>query len=109
MYMLSIGLQMAGPDLNPQTFEAGMFAYPPKSGPFGLWKFGPGVRTAANDVREIYWDPGSIATYNGQAGPSHGAHERAPFPRGHIPDGPPTRPAEGGCRWGTTSPWTAPE
>ena len=46
MYMLAIGLQMAGPDLNPQTFEAGMFNYPAKTGPFGLWDFGVGDRTA---------------------------------------------------------------
>ena len=28
MYLLAIGIQMAGPNLTPETFEAGMFAYP---------------------------------------------------------------------------------
>lgn len=96
MYMLAIGLQMAGPDLNPQTFEAGMFAYPPKSGPFGLWKFGPGDRTAANDVREIYWDAGAISTYNGKQGAYIGANDGARFQRGQIPKAPPGRPTNVG-------------
>ena len=42
MYMLAIGLQMAGPNLTPESFEQGMFAYPGGLGPLGSWKFGPG-------------------------------------------------------------------
>jgi hypothetical protein len=98
MYMLAIGLQMAGPELTPQTFEAGMFAYPPKTGPFGLWKFGPGDRTAANDVREIYWDAGAISTYNGKQGAYIGANDNARFQRGQIPDADPGRPTNVGLR-----------
>ena len=41
MYMLAIGLQMAGPDLTPQSFAQGMFAYPAASGPGGLWALRP--------------------------------------------------------------------
>ena len=91
MYELAIGLQMAGPDLNPQTFEAGMFNYPAKSGPFGLWDFGPGDRTAANDVREIYWDAGAISTFNGKQGAYIGGNEGARFQKGQIPKAPPVR------------------
>jgi len=91
MYMLAIGLQMAGPDLNPSSFDAGMGAYPPKSGPFGLWDFGPGDRTAANDVREIYWDAGAISTYNGKQGAYIGANDGARYQRGQIPDAEPGR------------------
>jgi hypothetical protein len=98
MYMLAIGLQMAGPELTPQTFEAGMFAYPPKVGPFGLWKFGPGDRTAANDVREIYWDAAAISTYNGKQGAYIGANDNARFQRGQIPDADPGRPTSVGLR-----------
>jgi hypothetical protein len=98
MYMLAIGLQMAGPELTPQSFEAGMFAYPPKTGPFGLWKFGPGDRTAANDVREIYWDAGAISTYNGKQGAYIGANDNARFQRGQIPDADPGRPTSVGLR-----------
>ncbi|MGQ0431273.1 MAG: hypothetical protein ACT452_02565 [Microthrixaceae bacterium] len=96
MYMLAIGLQMAGPNLNPQTFEAGMFAYPPKAGPIGLWKFGIGDRTAANDVREIYWDANAISTYNGKKGAYIGANEGARFQLGQIPKGKPSRAANVG-------------
>ena len=92
MYMLAIGLQMAGPDLNPQTFDAGMAAYPAKSGPVGLWKFGVGDRTAANDVREIYWDPNAISTYNSKKGAYIGVNNSARYQRGQIPKGKPGRP-----------------
>jgi hypothetical protein len=30
--------------------------------------FGPSDYTAANDVREIYWDPAATSTYNGKKG-----------------------------------------
>jgi len=96
MYMLAIGLQMAGPNLNPQTFDAGMAAYPARSGPIGLWKFGPGDRTAANDVREIYWDAGAISTYNSKKGAYIGANNGARFQRSQIPDAQPGRPTNVG-------------
>ena len=96
MYMLAIGLQMAGPDLNPQTFDAGMAAYPAKTGPFGLWDFGPGDRTAANDVREIYWDSKAISTYNGKSGAYIGANKGARYQRDQIPDAAPGRPTNVG-------------
>ena len=96
MYMLAIGLQMAGPDLNPQTFEAGMFNYPAKTGPFGLWDFGPGDRTAANDVREIYWDASAVSTFNGKQGAYIGANKGARYQRGQIPAAKPGRPTSVG-------------
>jgi hypothetical protein len=96
MYMLAIGLQMAGPDLNPQTFDAGMANYPARTGPFGLWDFGPGDRTAANDVREIFWDPGAISTYNGKQGAYIGANKGARYQRNQIPDAAPGRPTNVG-------------
>jgi hypothetical protein len=91
MYMLAIGLQGAGPDLTPATFEQGMFAYPPKLGPVGLWKFGPGDRTAANDVREIYWDPAAISAYNGKNGAYLGTSDER-WQSGQIPVGAPGKP-----------------
>jgi hypothetical protein len=68
MYLLAIGLQMAGPNLNPQTFEAGMFAYPGGSGPRGLWGFGPSDYTPTDDFRQIWWDPNRISGQNNKAG-----------------------------------------
>ena len=37
MAELAIGIHMAGPNLNPTTFEQGMFAYQPRNGPVGVW------------------------------------------------------------------------
>ncbi len=91
MYMMAIGIQGAGPDLNPGTFEAGMFNYPARSGPVGLWKFGPGDRTAANDVREIYWDPNAISDYNGKQGAYLGTSDQR-WESGQIPAGDPGVP-----------------
>ena len=68
MYLLAIGIQMAGPDLNPATFEAGMFAYPGGLGPRGSWGFGPGDHTPTDDYREIWWDPNRISGQNNRAG-----------------------------------------
>ena len=42
MYLLAIGIQMAGPNLTPETFEAGMFAYPGGIGPRGAVGLRPG-------------------------------------------------------------------
>ena len=46
LQMLAIGIQMAGPDLTPQTFAKGMFAYPGSQNAspnlnYGPWKFSP--------------------------------------------------------------------
>jgi hypothetical protein len=68
LYMLAIGLQMAGPNLTPTTFERGMFAYPGGSGPRGLWHFGPGDYTTTDDFREIWWDPNRVSGQNNKNG-----------------------------------------
>lgn len=68
LYMLSIGLQMAGPDLTPESFEAGMFAYPGATGPRGLWRFGEGDYTSTDDFREIWWDADRISGQNNRPG-----------------------------------------
>jgi hypothetical protein len=68
MYMLAIGIQMAGPHLTPQTFEQGMFSYPAASGPRGLWHFGPGDYTSTDDYREIWWDPNRVSGQNNRPG-----------------------------------------
>jgi hypothetical protein len=68
MYLLAIGVQMAGPNLTPQTLEAGMFQYPDSLGPRGRWGFGPGDYTPTDDFREIWWDPDRISAQNNKAG-----------------------------------------
>jgi len=67
-YMLALGIQMAGPNLTPETFERGMFAYPGGSGPRGYWHFAPGDYTTTDDFREIWWDPNRISGQNNKQG-----------------------------------------
>ena len=68
MNQLAIGLQMAGPNLNPTTFAQGMFQFPPKEGPAGLWGFSSSQYTDPNDVREVCWSPNTVSAYNGKMG-----------------------------------------
>jgi hypothetical protein len=96
MYEVAIGLQMAGPDLTPQTFEAGMRAYPGSvrgapNAQFGTWSFPPGTYTPQRDSDIIYWNPNLTSTYNGKQGAYVVASPRY-FP-GQYPTGPPPLPA----------------
>ena len=68
MYTMVIGLQEAGPNLTPETFERGMYAYPGGFGPAGTWKFTPGRYTPTQDAREIYWDRNAVSPQNKQKG-----------------------------------------
>jgi hypothetical protein len=68
MYMLALGIQLAGPELTPESFEAGMFSYPGRSGPRGFWSFGPDDYTSTDDFREIWWDPDRISAQNNEPG-----------------------------------------
>jgi len=68
MYMLAVGIQMAGPNLTPETLRDGMYAYPGGSGPRGFWKFGPGDHTPPDDFREIYWDGNVISPQTNEPG-----------------------------------------
>lgn len=66
--MFFIGIHMAGPNLNPSTFEQGLFNYPAASGETGTWSFGPGDRTATDDAREMYYDPKAVSPFNDEPG-----------------------------------------
>jgi len=68
MYLLALGIHLAGPNLTPQTFEAGMFSYQGASGPRGYWSFGEGDYTPVDDFREIWWDPDRISPQNNKPG-----------------------------------------
>jgi hypothetical protein len=92
MYQLALGIHMAGPNLTPDTFQAGMYDYPPRGGPVGLWDFGPGDHTGADDVREIYWDPNAVSGYNGQPGAYIGINGSQRYLRDQLPGGPFPRP-----------------
>ena len=91
MAQMAIGFQMAGPNLTPQSFRDGMFAYPRKLGPAGSWGFGEHDYTTADDVREICWDPNAISNYNQKQGAFvETDHQR--YAKGQIPGGDPGCP-----------------
>ena len=96
MYMLAIGIQEAGPNLTPQSFEQGMFRYPPKLGPAGLWGFGPTDFTAADDFREICWNPNATSTYNSKKGAYIDPHPGQRYTFQSLPSGPPACPVPAG-------------
>jgi hypothetical protein len=91
MDMLAIGLQMAGPNLNPTTFEQGMFNYPAREGPAGLWGFGPTQFTTPDDLREVCWSPTTISPYNGKQG-AYLSTSTQRWTITNIPKGPPGCP-----------------
>ena len=88
MYLLAIGIQMAGPNLTPQSLEAGMFAYPGGHGPRGFWHFGPGDYTPTDDYREIWWDPTRISGQNNKAGAWVQLNNGARWTAANPPKGP---------------------
>jgi hypothetical protein len=88
MYLLAIGLQMAGPNLTPQTFEAGMFQYPGGHGPRGYWHFGPGDYTPTDDFREMWWSPTKISAQNNQPGAWIQMNGGARYTSANPPKGP---------------------
>ena len=88
---LAIGIQMAGPNLTPQTFQQGMFNYPAHEGPMGLWKFSPTQYTIPNDVREICYSPTALSPYNSKAGAYLGT-SNARWSLSDIPHGKPGCP-----------------
>lgn len=87
LYSLVIGIQMAGPELTPESFEAGMFTYPGGSGVAGTWEWGPGRHTPQVDAREVWWDPGARSPFNDQIGAYVGRDQR--FRPGEWPGGEP--------------------
>ena len=73
MYEMAIGLEMAGPNLTPQTFENGMRAYPGSQAGapnalYGTWGFPDGHFTPQEDWTFIYWNPSMTSPYNDKTG-----------------------------------------
>ncbi|MBX7159709.1 MAG: hypothetical protein K1X95_05405 [Acidimicrobiia bacterium] len=89
MLILALGIQMAGPNLTPSTFQQGLFAYPPRTGPAGTWHFGAGDFTTSDDAREIYWDPNRRSVQNGEQGAYVDTSPGSRFGIGQFPSGEP--------------------
>ena len=87
--LLAIGIQMAGPNLTPETFEAGMFRYPTRTGHAGSWGFRPGDYSTADDAREVYWDPRATSIETRKPGTYVDPNRGQRFPIGRWPNTPP--------------------
>jgi len=92
MYTMVIGLQEAGPNLTPATFERGMYAYPGGFGPAGTWKFTTGRYTPTQDAREIYWDRNAVSPQNKEKGSYVETMPGRRFKPGEWPTSDPTVP-----------------
>src|SRR3954453_6231121 len=95
MAMMAIGLQMAGPHLTPQSYQQGMFAFPPKLGPAGLWGFGKDQYTIPNDFREVCWSPSTVSPYNSKQG-AYIETSKDRWTIDHVPGGKPGCPIPAG-------------
>jgi hypothetical protein len=64
------GLQAAGPELTPTTFERGEFSLPPSltGGDLGPWQFGAGVFSPQAGLPVGWYDPNAVSPINGQRG-----------------------------------------
>jgi hypothetical protein len=89
MYLLSLGVHMAGPNLTPDAFEAGMLAYPGGTGLAGTWDFTPGRYTPTVDAREIWWDRNRTSPQNGEKGAYVESEPGKRYRPGHWPKGDP--------------------
>ncbi|HEX7136155.1 MAG TPA: ABC transporter substrate-binding protein [Iamia sp.] len=64
LYQLALGIQMAGPDLTPETLETGLFSYPEHTGPAGTWDYFPESYTPIIDLREVRYDADATSAFN---------------------------------------------
>ena len=86
MAMLAIGLQLAGPNLTPQTFEQGMFSFGGGTGPFGTWGFDPDSYTPTQDYRIIWWNPNGTSPMNNKQGTYVESYDGRRFKPGELPE-----------------------
>ncbi len=87
LYMIAMGIQLAGPSLTPGNFERGMFSYPGGTGEAGTWGFGPGHYTPTQDYKEIWWAADRPSTYNNKQGTYVTSGSR--YRLGQVPAGDP--------------------
>jgi hypothetical protein len=87
LYMIAMGIQLAGPALTPTSFERGMFSYPGGTGEAGSWGFGPGHYTPTQDYKEVWWDGTRASPYNSRQGTYQTSGTR--YRLGQVPAGDP--------------------
>jgi hypothetical protein len=98
--MLANGIQMAGPNLTPQTFEKGLHSIPLRQGPPN-WAVNGGYRPGnygyATGVGEIWWNAAGTDSV-GNPAVWCWTRNAARWTLGHLPPGETTVHAEGICK-----------
>lgn len=71
LYQLALGIQLAGPQLTPETFARGLASYRGAQGPYGPlgWSVGgKATFSAAHSFRLQWWDPTATSGYDAKKG-----------------------------------------
>jgi hypothetical protein len=93
--MVATGIERAGPQLTPLTFERGLLSMPG----FGSWKqkhdprlwftkFGSADYTAISDARQVFWDPNATSPVNGKRGAYIALDGGRRYQAGELPSSP---------------------
>lgn len=65
---LALGIQMAGPELTPETFADGLYRFPPTVAGMGALNFQPDNRAGRIDARFMFFNPEGESPFNGEPG-----------------------------------------
>jgi hypothetical protein len=68
VFILALGIQMAGPNLTPENLEKGLFNYSKHTGEYGAWQFGVNKYTPQTDTEVIWWDTKATSDVTGRPG-----------------------------------------
>ncbi|MCU1593792.1 MAG: hypothetical protein JWO12_1184, partial [Frankiales bacterium] len=99
--VIAAGIQMAGPTLNPGTFEQALLSGSVDTLPYTQGKnpnityihFGKGDYTASSDAKEAYWDANAISPIDGKQGAYVSLNRGRRYRIGEWPTGEPQLPA----------------
>ena len=97
------GIQMAGPALDPGTFERALLSgqldgpqYATSKNPYLPWiHFGRGDYTAVSDAKESWWDPDAVSPVDGKRGAYRHLNDGRRYAIGQWPAGESTFPIGG--------------
>jgi hypothetical protein len=85
------GIQMAGPNLTPQTFEQGLFRMGPRTGDLPPWEwvggFGPSDYTFSDKVSVIWWDKTAASDNTSDSGSYRWLNGARRYGLGQLPTG----------------------
>ena len=94
LYQLALGIQLAGPDLTPQTFAQGMWSYQGGDGGYGPQDYvynGTKYFSATHQYKIQWYDPSEVSQSDGAQGTWIGNgtwYSTPPDPLPVFPNGP---------------------